>query len=253
MRKLFFIALLLSFITNAQDNQEAVIFENVMLTVQPGKSKQFEKAVAYHNKKFHNQDAYGCRVYWIASGPNSGKYIWSMPSTWSSMDTRPQDENGHNDDWAANVEPTLKAEVHTSYWKTNDKHSRIHKDFKLDKLLITFFDIKRGKGKEAMDLIAKVKKVYAEKIPNETYGVYTNEMGSTKEGRDLALVWFFEKSSWMSDDHEFPKKYGEMYGEGSWDTFLKEWYDATNGSETELWVYRPDLSGLSAEVVAASN
>jgi hypothetical protein len=39
-----------------------------------------------------------------------------------------------------------------------------------------------------------------------------------------------------------------MYGAGSWDKFLEDWFASTEGGETELWIFRPDLSGINGEV-----
>ena len=93
---------------------------------------------------------------------------------------------------------------------------------------------------------------YAAKSPNETFGIYTNEFPSTKEGKDLAVISFFDKSAWLGEDHSIAKKYDEMNGTGSWDQFLKDWMDVTNGGETEIWMYVPELSGISGDVKAAA-
>ncbi|KKM90568.1 hypothetical protein LCGC14_1237380 [marine sediment metagenome] len=46
-----------------------------------------------------------------------------------------------------------------------------------------------------MVLVEKIGKVYVKKFPDETYGVYSNELGSAKEGRDLAVISFFDTSA----------------------------------------------------------
>ena len=115
-------------------------------------------------------------------------------------------------------------------------------------MAVDYWDIKRGKYKEAMKLVEKINKVYAQKSPDEVYGIYTNEFSSTKEGRDLAVISFFNKSAWLGEDHGIDQKYNDMYGTGSWDQFLTDWMEVTNGGETEIWIFRPELSGISGDV-----
>lgn len=102
-----------------------------------------------------------------------------------------------------------------------------------------------------MALVEKIHKVYTEKLPGETYGIYTNEFSSTKEGQDLAVVSFYENMGEFSQDSGMDKKFDEVYGKGSWDQFLKDWYNVTDGSESELWIFRPDLSGTNGEINVA--
>ena len=116
---------------------------------------------------------------------------------------------------------------------------------------VDVYDITRFQGKKAMEIMKKVKKVMVTKFPEEAFGVYVNEFSSTKEGRDLAYVSFFEKSAWLGKDAQFEKKYDEVFGKGSFEKIIKEWGQVTNGSQSELWVHREDLSGRSGEIKAA--
>jgi hypothetical protein len=102
-----------------------------------------------------------------------------------------------------------------------------------------------------MELLGQVHKVYQQKFPEDSYGIYVNELGSTKQGDDLAIVWFFDKWSWMSEDSQFDKKFDEVHGAGSWDKFWEAWSTSTLGVEREIWQYREDLSGLGPIVKVA--
>jgi len=249
--------LLLPMLAIAQNQGEYVVFETAILTPNPAQISQFEKGMAAHNKKFHGEGPYGTRVYWISNGPQIGSYAWVMgPLPWSAMDGRPTAENGHDADWDANVMPYVMPYVMPgsgaqTYMKFNPEISRFSKDFAIKNMLIDYYDVKRGKMKDVMQLVEKIGKVYADKLPDETYGIYTKEFGSTKEGRDLAVISFFDKSGWLGQDHEMTKRYEEVYGDGSFDQFLQDWYAVTNGGESELWNFRPDLSGISGEVKVA--
>ncbi len=242
--------LLLPFLALSQNSTEYGVFENALLIPNPTQISQFEKGITAHNKKFHGDGPFGVRVYWISNGPNTGKYVWAMgPFPWSALDNRPAQKEGHDADWNNNVAPYTTAESGTqSYWRGHNELSRFPKDFTIKNMLVDYYDVKRFKMDETKKLIEKINKVYAEKSQDDTYGIYINEFGSTKEGRDLAVISFFDKSSWLSRDNDFVTKYESVYGKGSWEQFGKDWFAVTDGGESELWVFRPDLSGISGDV-----
>ncbi|MFD1094835.1 hypothetical protein [Salegentibacter chungangensis] len=231
------------------DNQEYVVFENVLLTPNPEHLKQFEEGLAAHNKQYHAEGPFGARVYFIASGPNSGRYIWSMgPLPWSAFDKRPHDKQGHDADWRDNVAAYILPESDQIYWRSHPDLSNFSQDFKIDKLLVDMYDVNRYKEADVIKSMEKATKVMQEKFPELTYGVYTNELPNSKDGRDLAMVFFFEEMAWMGKDPQFIKAYEEVNGEGSFQSFIREWGEITSGKQSEIWIYQPELSGLSAEV-----
>ncbi len=250
MRKLIFTMLLMPFLALSQNSTEYDVFETANLMPNPAQITQFEKGLAAHNKKYHSDGPYGVRVYWVSNGPNTGSYHWSMgPFPWSSLDNRPEQKDGHDADWNSNVAQYLiPYSGAQSYWRIQRELSRFPKNFTIKNMAVDYWDIKRGKYKEAMKLVEKINKVYAQKSPDEVYGIYTNEFSSTKEGRDLAVISFFNKSAWLGEDHGIDQKYNDMYGTGSWDQFLTDWMEVTNGGETEIWIFRPELSGISGDV-----
>ena len=233
----------------SQNTKEYAVFENVMITVKSDKVKLFEVGMAAHNKKYHSDEVYGAIVYSIASGRNTGKYIWAMgPIPWSAMDSRPSKE-GHDDDWQNKVAQYTESETDITYWKFKADLSNFPKDFEVNKLKVDMYDITRFQGKKVMEIMKKIKKVMVTKFPEEAFGVYVNEFSSTKDGRDLAYISFFEKSAWLGEDSKFSEKYDEVYGSGSFEKLIKEWGQVTNGSQSELWIHRDDLSGKSAKVI----
>ncbi|MCG2419308.1 hypothetical protein K8089_09760 [Aequorivita sp. F47161] len=253
MRKLIFASLLMPLLALSQNSTEYSVFENDLLTPNPTQIGQFEKGITAHNKKYHNEGPTGVRVYWISTGPRTGSYVWVMgPLPWSSLDS-PAQKEGHAADWRANVAPYLMpgSGFQTSFWKFNADLSFFPKDFTIKNMAVDTWDIKRGKYKEALTMVKKVHDVNVSKSLDDTYGIYTNEFPSTKEGRDLAVISFFDKSAWLGENHSIEKKYEEMYGAGSWDKFLGDWMEVTNGGDTEIWMYRPDLSGISGDVKVA--
>lgn len=252
MKNVFYLLLLIPLLVISQNSQEYTVFENGMITANPTKIKEFETGIAAHNKKYHAEGIYGARVYWISNGVNVGKYIWAMgPLPWSAFDKRPALE-GHDDDWNTNVLPYTMAEGDQTYWRFHPKLSGFNKDFNLKNLKLFMIDIKPFQDGKMMKLMEKVQKVMATKHPEAIYGMYTNEMPSTKDGRDFAFVDFFDNSAWMGKEDTFPKDYDEVHGTGSFMTFLKELGEVTQGVQSELWIFREDLSGLSGKVTAAS-
>jgi len=253
MRNLFYCMLLIPFFAISQTSQEYTVVDNYLITANPTKIKELDAGLAAHNKKFHGEGEYQARVYEIMNGPRVGSFMWvSGPKPWSSMDKIRPDDKAHSNDWSTNVAPYLLPETDQVYWKFEPALSNISKDFTLNKLLVDMYDIKRNRGENAMKLVEKVKKVNDLKYPDLTYGIYKNELPSTNDGRDLAVVYFFDKWSWMGEDPKFPASYNEVHGEDSFIEFLKEWEDTTIGKRSEIWMFRKDLSGVSGEVKAAA-
>jgi len=249
MKKVLTIILLLPTWIIAQENQESLVFENVMLTVHPTKIAQFEAGVAAHNKKYHSEGAHQANVYNITTGKNAGKYMWNMgPLPWSAIDNRPTKE-GHEEDWNTNVAAHTTGEADVIYWKFHPQFSNFSKDFTLKHISVFMLDVKRFKDPQAIEIIKKVQKVQMAKRPNEMYGVYTNEMANM-DGQDIAWVSFFDKMSFLGQDDTFVKDYEVVHGEGTFLKFLADVDACMAGEYEEIWTFRKDLSGTSGQVVA---
>lgn len=251
MKKLLCTLLLLPILAIAQTNEDLII-ENVMLTVNSENIEEFEAGIATHNKKFHADGPYGARVYNVVNGKNAGKYMLIMgPLPWSAMDGRPSSKE-HTDDNNKNINKYLTPDVEVNYMKMHPELSNFSKDFEINKVSVFMIDIKRFKGMDFMEkVIKKVAKVYKEKMPDQLYGIYSNEMNNM-DGMDFAWVDFFENSSWLGKEDKFPQYFEEVHGAGSFAGFLTDVEATTNGDTTEIWVLRKDLSGASAQVKAAT-
>jgi len=251
MKKLMYSLLLLPFFAIAQTN-EALIIENVMLTVNSEKIAEFEAGIAAHNKKFHADGPYGARVYNILNGKNAGKYMLIMgPLPWSAMDGRPSSQE-HTDDNNKNISKYLTPDVEVNYMKMHPDLSNFSKDFEINKVSVFMIDVKRFKQSEFIEnVLKKVAKVYKEKMPDQIYGVYSNEMNNM-DGMGFAWVDFFDNSSWLGREDKFVQNFEEVHGTGSFLKFLADVEATTNGDRTEIWTLRKDLSGASAKVLAAS-
>jgi hypothetical protein len=251
MKKILFLLIAIPGLILAQNSDAHLVIENVMLTVDPEHVSEFEAGMAAHNKKYHADEVYGARVYWISNGVNSGKYMWNMgPIPWAAFDSRPA-QDGHDEDWNKNVIKYVEAEGEVNYWRFHPDRSNFSKDFDLKNLLVFIVDVKRFRDMEFISAVEKVQKVYKEKRADQMYGVYTNEMANM-QGNDFAWVDFFDKSSWMGESDTFWQDFEAVHGEGSMAKFMKSIEASTDGERHELWIYREDLSGLSSRVVAAT-
>jgi hypothetical protein len=250
MRQLLFKLFLVPLMMTAQTNED-LIFENVMLTINPEKIVEFEAGIAAHNKKFHSDGPYGARVYNILNGPNAGKYMLNMgPFTWSTIDARPAGKD-HSDDNNHNVSKYLTPEVRVNYMKMHPELSNFSKDFGLKKLSVFMIDVKRFKQQDFIEkVLKKVVKVYKEKMPDQIYGVYSNEMNNM-DGLDFGWVDFFDNSSWLAREDKFKQYFEEVHGAGSFSGFLADLEATTHGDQVEIWEVRNDLSGLSPQIKAA--
>lgn len=249
MKNFFMLLICLPLMVMAQDDPPELVFEIVMLAPQAGMMSDMEAVMATHNKTYHADGTYGARVYSIESGADIGKILWVMgPTQWGALDNRPG-KGAHDDDWAK-VMKTMAPGAHASYWTFDRKNSHFPADVDINHLYVMYVDVARGKWKDVNYLLGKVKEAYAEKMPDDPYGIYWNQTNSTSEGRDLAVIWFFESWSWMGEDSGFSDKYNEMNGEGAWERWLDDWMAATNGTEIVLWSLQNDMSGTSSMIKA---
>lgn len=254
MKLLFSLILLVPFLAISQVDVAApessyLLHENMILTPSPTKLAEFKEGLKEHNEEFHSEEPYGARVYYISSGPNTGKYIWSMgPFPWEALDAQRDDREEHDEDWEQNVQPYLLPNSHTSYWRYHPDMSAFTEDFEIDKLMVRYHDIKTFEEERMIKLIDMVGLVMKEKFPEIQYTTYTNIFPSEKEGRDLALVFFFDNYTWLGQDPDFKKAYEEIYGLEELQVFLREWHEVNKGEESEIWIFEPDLSGLDSSV-----
>lgn len=228
-------------------NEEPVIVQNVMIGVLPGHMADFRAGMAEHNKTFHSDAEYGCRVYSIANGENTGKYIWSMVSSWSAMDNRPSSTE-HDEHWDTQVAVHMQPDANASFWRWSADLSTNTNLSEIDILMIWTVDLKMAKQSRAMELLEKVKKVYDEKMPDDPYGIYMNTMSSTHEGRDLAIVSYMDNLAEMNEQEDFVAYFNEVHGSGSFTSFITEWRSLIKAEATEMWVYDEELSGLGPQV-----
>lgn len=223
MKKLLVVLLFLPILGYTQDKSPNM-YEVMTMEVKRGMEDKFEAAVKAHNEKYHKDGLYKARLAYNISGPSGGTYTWIMgPTNWSSQDMR-SDQEVHDADWK-NVDQYVERYYSPSYWSYSEKLSHVVPGKELNKRLIWAYNIKRGKGARWAELVEKVKKVYDEKLPDESFSVSWNKMANGNDGFDAVIIWGFEKWADMDRDRDFGDLFEEVHGNGSWHTFLNEFTD----------------------------
>jgi hypothetical protein len=222
-------------IANAQEKESYGMAEITYMMPKIGMEKTFENAIKAHNQKYHKENPYKASLDLILTGKETGWYVWIMgPCTFSDLDNRPNDP-AHAADWDKTVSPTVAKYGRNEFWRYNSKLSYKGDASESPKFEnIWFVDVERGQGYKFNEFIEKVKKAY-EKKGSGNFSVYNNQF-TEGNGRDIAIVWAFDKWADMDeDDGGIKSSFEEIYGEGSWDNALKDWEASTVNINSQVW------------------
>lgn len=240
---LLLVAMAFSISSFAQEKESYSMFDNTRFTVKTDKMKEFGKAMAAHNQKYHNEGAYHANLWMVSVGEHSGDFVWSMgPCTFSDLDGSPNSKE-HTEDWNNNIMPNIQEMHGSNMWRLDTKHS-YSVDGQSNKLSISVFDIKDNQGYRFKDILDRVLKVYKEKEYKRSFSTYWPQFSTNSED-DVAIVSGFNKWARFDQDRTFKKDFVEVHGEGSWVNFIKDLDSVINGSKDEVWVLIEELSGKS--------
>ena len=233
---LVFVVMTTTFTVNAQEEKESYgMAEITYMLPKIGMEKAFEGAVKAHNEKYHKEGVFKASLDQILTGKETGWYVWVMgPCTFSDLDNRPNDD-AHTNDWDKNVSPNVLKYGRNEFWRYNTKLSYRTENSDAPKFEnIWFVDVKKGQDYKFNEFLEKVKKAH-EKRGDGNLNVYNNQFREGN-GRDVAIVWTFNKWAEMDEDDGGIKKYfEEIYGEGSWDNALKDWENSTESINSQVW------------------
>ena len=229
MKTFLLILFLLPILIFGQSDAKPGLYEVVYLKINKGQEKAFEAAVKKHNLEFHKEGSlYHAGANYIINGPYGGQYSWNMgPTNFTALDTRPA-KGAHDDDWK-NVLKYVESSSSPTYWNEDRKLSARGTSVSGGKSMVWIFDLKSGKTERWSELVAKINEVYVAKRPNESMFVYWNEFSDTKAGRDVAVLFPFEKWAWLDREATFHKDYESVHGPGTWSFFLSEFSDCIDG------------------------
>ena len=223
MKRILFALFCLPIFMFGQDSSPNM-YEAITMKVKRGMDDKFVEAVKLHNEKYHTDSLYHANLAYNISGPRGGTYTWIMgPTNWSGMDARPG-KGEHDEDWK-NVDQYVESYTPPSYWTYSEKLSHRVPGQQLNKRLIWAYNIKRGKGARWSELVERVKKVYEEKLPDESFWVVWNNLSAGKDGFDAILIFGFEKWGTLDRERDFGDLYEEVHGNATWHTFLNEFND----------------------------
>jgi len=237
MRKLLALCLLIPYIGFGQVKN---VINATRVFPKQEKIAEFEKALAAHAQKYHTGD-WKWRVWSIESGPDAGGYmITEGPNSWDQLDTRGDLGAEHTADWEKNVAPLTQDRGTVSYAEFQADLSTVQLTDYADKILINHTIGKPGKIGAIPDIIKKLKNVW--QAGNESVAVY-QEVASGEPGY---LVVYRLKAGLkeLATGYRKPMKdrYNAANGDGSFDTYQKDYSDDVQSRWSELLTYKPALS-----------
>jgi len=227
--------LFFAFIAFGQEKEEkkTTVVESVYILPKRGMADEFEKAIKSHNEKFHPEGDHVAGLRRVDYGLKAGWYVWIMgPTTYAALDSRPTKENGHEEDWNKNIDPLVEKYGAVSLWNFNEKLS-FGKDLVMNSKHYEAWavDLKRGQYYRFKAIAKKLMKT-SENL-GVAFLVFNNPLHTPKSA-DIGLVWNFDSYEAWSQDIGFMKEFEKLYGKGSWQNMLDEWYDILVDYNAEL-------------------
>lgn len=220
----------------AQQTSESptMVFENLYLLPKRGMEDKFEAAIKAHNQKFHPDGPYRAVLRKVEYGEKAGWYVWVFgPAAYSALDTRPDKEKGHADDWSKTVDPLIETYGSTTLWELNNELSYGMDILKKSNYYEAWVvDLKRGEYYRFKSMMEKIKKAY-ESMGNTAFLVYNNPV-HTGDNADVSILWSFNTYDEWSKDKGAKESYEKLYGAGSWQNMLDEWQDVSVDYKSEI-------------------
>ncbi|HNP18991.1 MAG TPA: hypothetical protein PKL31_11190 [Fulvivirga sp.] len=215
------------------DKKTSKLSESLYILPKAGMNVEFEAAIAAHNKKFHPEGPHLAVLRRIEYGEKAGWYVWIMKGTYSSLDTRPTLEGGHQADWDKTVGPTVEEYGATTLFALDEDLSYGMDIFNKSKMYnVWAVDIKMGQYDRFKALIEKIKKTY-ESMGNRAFLVFNNQI-HTKGGADVGLLWSFNTYADLDTDWGTKAAYEKLYGADSWKAMLTEWNEVVVDWDEEI-------------------
>jgi len=208
-----------------------------MLTPDKKSELKLIDGVKAHNAKYHTNKKATASLYFVLTGPNSGKYAWiNGPMNYSDMDWWPG--IAHQEDWQINVRNYITDET-IQYVQLNWNASHTPPNWgSPDKLLIRTFKVKNktDSRQKLMQAITKIKEALVKMDAPNPRRVYFNVFRS-ENGEDISLVYPFKSYKRFKNSNGLPPnfftEYDKINGDGSFKTDVGDviqmysdgWYD----------------------------
>ena len=237
MRKLLAVCLLVPFVGFSQMKN---VLNATRVFPKQDKISEFEKALANHAQKYHTGD-WKWRVWSIESGPDAGGYmVTEGPDSWVQLDSRGDLGAEHTADWEKNVAPLTQERGGSTYTEFQADLSTVQLTDYADKIVINHMLAKPGKIGAIADLIKKQKNVW--QASGESVAVYL--LVASGDPGYLTVTRLKGGLKELATDYRKPLKerFTAANGEGSFETFLKDYADDVQSRWSELLTYKPLLS-----------
>jgi len=242
---LLLIVFLFMGLTNYAQNSY-IMYETMYIQPKFDKIREFNTALAAHNKQFHAEGPYTVAIQQVVNGSRAGQLAWVMgPITFTDLDSRPSEE-AHLDDWNA-LMPYIDEVTEVEYWRMDPDLSYTPEGWNFTpKIHIRTWEMKHGKSDEFLGIMRKIVEVFRTKKYDNSWHVYWNYF-QTGNGRNIAGVFGFDKWAFYDEDPVFIKDFEEIHGEGSWAETYELMTQVTVEMTEELRELVPELGGGSAE------
>ena len=237
MKKIFIMLLLIPVLGISQT--KTVLTSN-RLFAKNDKVSEFEKALTNHAQKYHTGDV-KWRIWSIQSGPDAGGYmVTEGPSSWDILDSRGDISSEHTADWEKNVLPLTTGQSQSAYYEFQADLGTVQLTDYADKIIINHMIAKPGKVVNVQDLIKRLKKVW--EAGKESTAVYSSAFSGAPGFIIVTRLRDGLKELGANYRKPLPERYNDIYGAGSFDTWLKDYSDAVQSRWSELLIYKPKLS-----------
>lgn len=232
--------------STAQEMPDYVMYETIYLSVLPGHNDAFSARMAEHNGRFHGEGAHTSGVFYVLSGPRTGKLSYVMgPTTYTDLDSRPTGTD-HDRDWGA-VMTHCRIHSGTEYWRRNDQLSYTPENMATgarNLSRVRIFEVADNQLfiKTQGQIVATIKAMGG-KQPRTMY----RNQNANKDGRHWGTVTSYK--NWAEMDEEgggnFQEAFEKIYGDDAWDTFIEEIDLAIVSREDEWRQLAPSLGGVA--------
>lgn len=205
-------------------------WESHYFKAKPGEREAFEKGLAEHHKKFHNEAPFKASIFNVVTGPHSGMYDMEMgPMTFTQMENRPSSAE-HDEHWAKVMEHgELVGE--TVYWRADkdiDYKPEGSKDFGTYRW--RYVTLLPGGGDRYEALMEDVIAVFKAKGYNRSFNMYWRFGAS--EGANVVTELGMKNMASFDEESTWRKDFEEVHGEGSYQRFLDDLDLCTDRSKT---------------------
>ena len=236
MKKFLSLLILIPFFGMSQKN---VISSNRVFA-KTDKVLEFEKAVSAHYQKYHTGE-WSARIFEIVSGPDAGGYqISESPNSWEGIDSRGNLGTEHTIDWNKNVAIYLTERGSMSYSTFQDMISTTELNDWADKISITHYFPKLGRGYQMWTLLENLKPVW--KALGQSVAVYASSSSGPAQYSVVTRYPNGLKDRALTNNNLVKDQYEKIHGRFAYSGFTETMGNSVAEVWHEMLFYRKDLS-----------